>query len=879
MGWGEAHFGLRLQERLAMFAKSGGLLLVGCLVGSGWIGKAMAFRADIQTLSPSQFSDFIHFFRAKSLSFDSTDAATTSIISMFSAWAKQQGYARVQVQVEPAEIQRAGDRVFFKLSVLRFRHMKIKAVHVEMESESEQPASLIPPFPALAGQEYDSLQIGRVLQAYLDLLRESGFLFAKAQVSQTSFGDDGVSLRLNIQPGKRFEFRLHQVRQLNPRVLREKLTTKLQRDFPMDELAEGVTGIYHEHGFVDFTIVDRQTYFVPETGSHVFELRVEEGIQYLFQNPSLISSKGPEDKPLGIQTFLGTFFQEFPEHRYYSGLASEAYMKHLTESLKDLGYYRSAVSLKKTEIFKETGFIKPTYEVQLGQQGILRSLELHTLREENEPDPLSDLLKVWEESSRVWIHKPLSKTQINKAFQDLKDTWVSQGYLDFQYSLDIAQETDPLNLDRMLVDMKVIQNPGRRYFFEGHEFLNTCETEESLLLLYMDLPKPGSPYPFAQIEKSISNLYISGLVRSVDVEYRDRIEGEQVFRSAVIELQCSPRGNHEMGAGLYTESGVRVFSRVGYRNFLRMNRSISFYSAFGVQDPSRFSVFETDFRLDMLWPFIFYSPFDAKFSSQFSVVDDLDFDTSEARFGLLLEKNLLPWLTVGLDIYQFSFNFQFHFRNDLLKKEYSQLGRTGVTLSLNFADHPTAPTQGHQHDLSAHITPPALGSSAHINFYRLASSHTVYLSPAEANRFVLALMASFGWNQTMGPNDYIPRSRFFYLGGEESVRGFDAKSIGLAGQVDPRTIRSMFSVNLRSELRFRLVEGLYLFGFLDQGRIWSNRLALTPLRSGAGGGFRLQTPLGGINLAIGLPIDGFGPPPNQVRKFQDFKIHLSLSTF
>lgn len=132
-------------------------------------------------------------------------------------------------------------------------------------------------------------------------------------------------------------------------------------------------------------------------------------------------------------------------------------------------------------------------------------------------------------------------------------------------------------------------------------------------------------------------------------------------------------------------------------------------------------------------------------------------------------------------------------------------------------------------------------------------------------------------------SDSLPNPIRFYAGGTNSVRGWDRHMLGPKravldedGQFQyyvPRGGRSkfMFNVELRQQLD-AFIDGLGMAVFLDGGQIWQRveeTAVKRPLRYGAGGGFRYDSPIGPVRIDLGYKLN---PSPKDLDRYrgQDF---------
>ena len=120
-----------------------------------------------------------------------------------------------------------------------------------------------------------------------------------------------------------------------------------------------------------------------------------------------------------------------------------------------------------------------------------------------------------------------------------------------------------------------------------------------------------------------------------------------------------------------------------------------------------------------------------------------------------------------------------------------------------------------------------------------------------ANRHQLALRADAG---AIFSSDFesVPLDMRFYAGGDQSVRGYDYKSLSPrdnAGQV----IGASNLISLSGEYTFKLTSKWRLATFVDSGNAFDS--ASEPLKTGVGLGIRWISPVGPVRLDVAWPLD------------------------
>lgn len=133
--------------------------------------------------------------------------------------------------------------------------------------------------------------------------------------------------------------------------------------------------------------------------------------------------------------------------------------------------------------------------------------------------------------------------------------------------------------------------------------------------------------------------------------------------------------------------------------------------------------------------------------------------------------------------------------------------------------------------------------------------------------------------------DSLPSDVRFYVGGTNSVRGWDSQSLGpkrsittvdTTGTVDRTSFsyipvggKALFSFNveLRQDLN-GLLKGFGVATFLDGGQVWRGLLDIDPssIQFGIGGGIRYESPIGPIRLDIGYKVN---PDSKDLNKFSN----------
>ncbi|HSD11108.1 MAG TPA: BamA/TamA family outer membrane protein, partial [Candidatus Binatia bacterium] len=202
-------------------------------------------------------------------------------------------------------------------------------------------------------------------------------------------------------------------------------------------------------------------------------------------------------------------------------------------------------------------------------------------------------------------------------------------------------------------------------------------------------------------------------------------------------------------------------------------------------------------------------------------------------------------------------------------EEGSQLTSSVIpTLVRNTLNHPFDPTDGSLQDMSLQFAGVGVGSSFLVAEARGRWFFPFYKSPTFGT-FVLSQGTRVGWGigQEDRSGNEIPLFERFFPGGINSVRGFEARTLGPREPVfnqdnqiiDTTPVGGSTQLVLNNELIFPIVESLGLRGvlFADQGNAWlhDQGIDVSDLRYSVGWGVRWLSPIGPLRVEVGYPLD------------------------
>jgi outer membrane protein insertion porin family len=142
-------------------------------------------------------------------------------------------------------------------------------------------------------------------------------------------------------------------------------------------------------------------------------------------------------------------------------------------------------------------------------------------------------------------------------------------------------------------------------------------------------------------------------------------------------------------------------------------------------------------------------------------------------------------------------------------------------------------------------------------------------------KFVFSLSGRVSWVNSFAPDKDVPTSERFFLGGADTIRGYNTnsiapreKSVDDFGRPVVRSLPGRIMTLFNAEYKFPIVQernrtifqGAF---FIDVGGSWQRTedVSLTTgrldsrMKAGAGFGFRFKTPVFPIRLDFGIPLN------------------------
>ncbi len=532
-----------------------------------------------------------------------------------------------------------------------------------------------------------------------------------------------------------------------------------------------------------------------------------------------------------------------------------------------IGYPDATVRVGHIEYLENERFADITIQVVEGEPIRVRSVTFEGNLVIDEAELRKGLL--------LKTGSPYNASLLRTDIYHIRGKYFDRGYLGVSIIDSVLAIERQVDI-RFRVDPGVPLNVGK-ITIEGNHLVRRGVIEAEVEV------KTGDVCRFEKVVKTQRNLFETGLFNVVDVLPENV---DPVARTVDIRIRVRERKESwvEVGFGVGNILGSRVFGEWGTRNLAGTGRTLRFKAQYAFDifegdeiDFDKINFTNTYYRYDAVYQQrrLFGIKLGAgvnAFIENDATVPDLEVKTLGTTFGVSHDFGK-PRPDFGYDTeLTVTFSIENITRRQLGEPEdESRSNILGSTLSRDTRDFVLNPRKGEYRLLAASVAGGFLGGRN--DYYMLTGTEQMYHPRGNT---VFAWRTRVGYGAAYGRSDAVPVEDRYYLGGANSVRGYDEASLG------PRTTEDgvstvdggEFMVLANVEFRYPLPYlGKWNFGgtfFVDGGNVWGTVSDVTAsdftltsdqsetevddFRYGIGLGLRYNTPIGPIRLDYGYPL-------------------------
>ena len=563
------------------------------------------------------------------------------------------------------------------------------------------------------------------------------------------------------------------------------------------------------------------------------EFVIEEGEKFRIRSIMFEGNSAYDDKKLKkiMKTSVKGFFSWLTSSGDLNMADLDLDVAMITAFYHNNGYVESRVGEPKIEYQKNwidiTIKINEGPRFKVGKVDITGDLIL----------PREKLLKNVKISRETYFNREIVRNDL----LGLTDLYSDEGYA---YT-DISPRIDK-DLDKLIVNITYVVEKGKQVYFENIFISGNKKTRDKVIRRELKVFEQEL-YSGQRLKRSVRNLYRLDYFEDVKVNTpRGSSDDKMILKIDVTE---KPTGMFSFGGGYSSVEHLFFMASISQRNLFGRGQVLQVKGEWGGQT--------NRYNLSFTEPWLF----DIPLSAGFDIFDwQTDFDTYDkdgqgggVRFGYTVYDYTRAYLRFTYDVSEIKYADE---DEPIVPDSIIELRGTNVTKSISTTlrydsrDRMFNPTEGSDH----RITLEYAGFGGDIAF-------TKYL--AETGWFIPLFKDTVGFlHGKVGyvkenPDGVLPDYERFYLGGINSVRGFEWHGIHLLEEGIEVGGEKFVQFNVEYLVPLSKAAGLIGLIFFDTGNVFEkdDNIDLSDLRKSAGYGFRWYSPIGPIRLECGYILD------------------------
>ncbi|MGB7063244.1 MAG: outer membrane protein assembly factor BamA [Candidatus Zixiibacteriota bacterium] len=442
---------------------------------------------------------------------------------------------------------------------------------------------------------------------------------------------------------------------------------------------------------------------------------------------------------------------------------------------------------------------------------------------------------------------PLKPARIQDASLSILTLYADNGYLEAEMKPDVRINYET---HRALVDFALEEKTQFRIAdirLEGLERTKAKVVKRELLF------RPGEVIKYSRLLESQRRLYLTGLFQSVFIRPQPAASGDSAEKDILIELKENESLEFNVAAGYGSVEKIRGRVEVFNSNLAgtALKAGLTLRASFIGRAAE--ASFTEPWTLGVPWKT------DLNFLAEY--LEEPGYDIFR-KVGRLVVGRTFGRRSTASVAYRYEdaelSNVQVE---DIPQELKSKLRTLALSLIYDTRDNLFNSTRGIYAEGRNELAGSFLSGTD--TFVRL-SGRLKYFHPLKRST-ILATSLEIGWMDFFGTSKDIPLNERLYAGGPNSIRGFGYQLVGpLDSQGDPIGGRFQLVWNLL-EIRqsiYRMIGGVL---FADVGNVWlsASEFQLRDVRTSAGVGLRVNTPIGIARLDYGINLQPEEGEPGQ----------------
>jgi len=496
--------------------------------------------------------------------------------------------------------------------------------------------------------------------------------------------------------------------------------------------------------------------------------------------------------------------------------------ENIKQSLRPFGYYQALVAslLEKDS----TGTWQARYQVKTGERVKIVSIDL-TINGGGIND--SEVLSAVEQFS-------IKEGDLldHEVYELEKDNLLNSiGHLGYS---DVKTEKKQLLVDpfKNSAEITLLINTGEKYYL-GEFHFHQSSLQEDLINRYIHDVKPGDPFSQKRLLSLQQSLMSSGYFSLIDIKPEYSQTKEQ---HVPVDITLTPAKQHKISFGLGYDTEIDLNASIRWNN--RLVNSYGHNTDVLLKVSDKKSFLRGTYWIPVYNPGTDKLGITAKFETE--ETDDTDRNTLDLEVALISKWR--DWDSKLFTEYKFE-----RFESGAEPETITRLLSIGGRLENVSFETGLYPRSGWAAFAELRGAPSLVWSDT--DYLRMHLKSRLLFPVQEKGRFILRGELGLAG---VGDFDKYPNSLRFFAGGDQSVRGYDWKSLGPEDKSD-EIVGGKNVISASIEYNHKISQKWVAAGFLDAGNAYNDEL--DKLYYGAGFGARWISPVGMVRADLGWPIN------------------------
>lgn len=520
----------------------------------------------------------------------------------------------------------------------------------------------------------------------------------------------------------------------------------------------------------------------------------------------------------------------------------------ITDQYYNRGYIQVKVKKPITTLLDDKESMEVVFEIEEGKQFRIGDVDVQGDLLGSKEEMLSNLTL---RSGEVFSRKRLRGNMMQ-----LNDLYADEGYA----FVNVSPVTDT---DPFLQQINIVLNVERgvRVSIGRISVAGNTRTRDKVVRREMRLTE-GDFYSASKMKNSRRRINNLGFFEEVNLTTGRGIDDAHM--DVEVDVQEKATGSFSIGAGFSSADGLLLQGAVSQENFLGRALRFDLSAALGGSS--------TTYRLGLLDPYFLdrHIAFGGDIYNTEREWTDFTRKTTggDIKLGVPLTETMRTFF-----IYRFEKKDIYDVDEDAPRSITDQEGKSTLSsftasVSRNATDYRPDPTRGNISEFSVEYA--GLGGTE--RFLKYIIDHR-YFYPLPWG-LVFSAHGQVGYIQEIKGKDS-PLDERFFLGGMNSLRGFDSREVG-PYEIEDDGERYFYGGNKEAyfnfEVSFPLVKAMKMKGlvFFDTGNAWDkDQEFFTDMRYSAGVGMAWNSPMGPLRFAWGRNLD---PKDFEEKSVFDFSV-------